>query len=93
MHIRIDHQRVLDRAVKLEVANRHSHVVDRAEAFAVVRASVVKAAADIGRPAVCQRSLPRQNRTARRQPHRLHQFLRIRNLQTQSFAIAQRALS
>ena len=68
--------------VELQPPNGDRYVVNRAKSFAVIRAGVMESAADVGRPAVGQSALPRQDRAARCQPTLLDHFLRVGNLQS-----------
>jgi len=55
----------------------------------VIRVSVVKATADVGRPAVLERTTPRQDRAASREPARLDQLDRVRNFHPQFLGVSQ----
>ena len=68
VHIGIDDHRFANRAIGLHAANRDSDIVDRAEAFAMIRMRVMEAATDIAAESVAQRRLRRKNRSAGGEP-------------------------
>ena len=77
--------------VALHAADGDRNVVNHAEALAMVRESVVEAAANIDSDAVFESMVRRQNRSARRQPERLHQLRRVGDLHLHFFARGERA--
>ena len=91
VHVRIDHHRALDRAIVLQSPDRHGHIVNHAETFAMIGTRMMESAADIRRPAISQRALSRENRSSRGQPARVHQFLRVRYFESRNFGLAQRS--
>src|SRR5215469_16587210 len=69
VYIRVHHQRILNGAIELQPPDGHAHIVDDTKALAMIRASVVKSAADVHPPAIDERALPRQRRSSCRQPY------------------------
>src|SRR6202040_1761283 len=61
MHVRINHDGLSDRSIRLQSPDRYGHIVDCAEPFPVVGVSMVKSAAKIRPKAVAQRALRRSN--------------------------------
>jgi len=80
-----------DLLLLLQAADGHGHVVDHAEALAVVGEGVVEAAAQVEGHAVSQRVLGRQDGAARGQPEGAHQLRRVRDLEQQFLLIGERA--
>src|SRR5580692_958746 len=68
MDIAIDSHRRANLAVPLHTSNGDGHIMDHAEAFAVVGKRVMKSSADVDGDSVMQCILCRKNRSACRQP-------------------------
>jgi len=91
MHVAVERHRGTNLGLVLHRPNRHSHIVDHAEAFAVVGKRVVKSAANADAHAVGEALPRRQDRSPGRQPERFRQVARVRNLHLHFFARAERA--
>src|SRR3954467_9924727 len=72
VHVTIDSHGGADFTVALHTANGDRDVVNHAKAFAVIRKSVVKSAADVDRDSFVQCILRSKNRTACSEPESLH---------------------
>ena len=80
-----------DLALMVHALDGHRHIVNHAEALAMVRMRVMKSAADIAGYAIAQRQIGGKNRSPGRQPERLHQLRRVRHLHLQFFLRGERS--
>src|SRR5437870_8610588 len=74
MHVRVHDHGFFDGTPRLQFANGHGYVVNRAESFPVVGIRMMKTAAEIRSEPVSQRRSRRESRPARRQPDGFYQF-------------------
>ena len=91
MDVAIDRHRGANLVVALHAADGDGHVVDHAEAFAVIGERVMKSSADADGHAVVEGLVGGQHGTARRQPEGAHQLRRVRHFELQLFERAERA--
>ena len=75
----------------LHAANRYRHVVDHAEAFAVIGESVVESATNVDAHSIRQSMLRSQNRPSRGQPEGSNQFGRKGNFELHLLTGTERA--
>src|ERR1017187_8105863 len=90
MHVAVDRHRGANLAVALHAADGNRHIVDHAEAFAVIRERVMESSAKADRDAVVEGMPGRQNGAARIEPEGAHQRRRVRDFEFQLFASAER---
>jgi hypothetical protein len=91
VHVAIDRQGSTDRAVFLQAADRHGHIVDHAESLAVVGEGVVKSSADVDGDFVVQAMLRSEDRSAGGKPEGFDEIARVGNFHLHLFARAERA--
>ena len=81
VYVAIHHHGLLNQLVFLQPADRHRHIVNRAEPLAVARIGVMKSAADIEADPVAKGQARGQRSAARRQPKRFPHGFGIGDLQ------------
>ena len=85
MDIAIDRHGGANLAVALHAADGDGHIVNHAEAFAVVGKGVVEAAADVKGYSITQGVLGGEDRSPGGEPEGAHQFLGVRDFHLRLF--------